>query len=63
MYDNGEDVAKNYTEAAKWYRKAAEKGHGLVCRPWQTSAAGLSCSRPIAFRSKITARSVKIVLQ
>ena len=27
MYDKGEDVAANSTEAVKWYRKAAEQGH------------------------------------
>jgi TPR repeat protein len=26
MYENGEDVDQDYGEAAKWYRKAAEKG-------------------------------------
>lgn len=27
MYRNGEGVTKNYAEAMKWYRKAAEQGH------------------------------------
>ena len=27
MYDNGEGVAADDTEAVKWYRKAAEQGH------------------------------------
>jgi TPR repeat protein len=27
IYANGEGVPKNYTEAAKWYRKAAELGY------------------------------------
>lgn len=27
MYENGEGVAKDPVEAAKWYRKAAEQGH------------------------------------
>ena len=27
MYDNGEGVAADSTEAVKWYRKAAEQGH------------------------------------
>ena len=26
MYDKGEDVKQDYTEAAKWYQKAAEQG-------------------------------------
>ncbi|MBO7321300.1 MAG: sel1 repeat family protein, partial [Bacteroidales bacterium] len=26
-YYYGEGVEKNYTEAVKWYRKAADKGH------------------------------------
>ena len=26
-YDTGEGVPQNYTEAAKWYRKAAEQGY------------------------------------
>ena len=26
MYDNGEDVTENDTEAVKWYRKAADQG-------------------------------------
>lgn len=29
MYDNGEGVEKNATEAAKWYRKAAEQGNAF----------------------------------
>ena len=27
MYEKGEGVRQNYTEAVKWYRKAAEQGH------------------------------------
>ena len=27
MYFNGENVPQDYAEAAKWYRKAAERGH------------------------------------
>jgi TPR repeat protein len=27
MYDNGQSVLKDYTEAENWYRKAAEQGH------------------------------------
>ena len=27
MYYNGVGVARDYAEAAKWYRKAAEQGH------------------------------------
>ena len=27
MYDDGEDVPEDDTEAVKWYRKAAEQGH------------------------------------
>ena len=31
MYDNGEGVPKDYKEAAKWYRKAAEQeSHSIV---------------------------------
>ena len=26
-YYNGEGVEQNYTEAVKWFRKAAEQGH------------------------------------
>ncbi len=27
MYDKGEGAQQNYTEAVKWFRKAAEQGH------------------------------------
>ena len=27
MYTNGEGLKKDYTEAAKWYRLAANQGH------------------------------------
>ncbi len=27
MYGNGEGVDKDYVEAVKWYRKAADQGH------------------------------------
>jgi len=27
IYDNGKGVPQDYSEAAKWYRKAAEQGH------------------------------------
>ena len=30
MYDTGEGVPKDYAEAAKWYRKAAEQGHAVA---------------------------------
>ena len=30
MYDLGHGVAQNYTEAAKWYRAAAEQGHEVA---------------------------------
>jgi len=30
MYSNGEGVAKNLDEAAKWYRKAAEQNFALA---------------------------------
>jgi hypothetical protein len=35
MYLNGHGVPQDYTEAAKWYRFAAEQGH-----PWAQSALG-----------------------
>jgi TPR repeat protein len=28
MYENGWAVKQDYTEAARWYRKAAERGYG-----------------------------------
>jgi TPR repeat protein len=32
MYDKGQGVSQDDTEAAKWYRKAAEQGHaGAQC--------------------------------
>ena len=27
MYDDGQGVAQNYAEAARWYRKAADQGN------------------------------------
>jgi len=30
MYDNGEGVPEDDTEAVKWYRKAAEQGHATA---------------------------------
>ena len=29
-YDQGKGIAKNYQEAAKWYRQAAEQGFALA---------------------------------
>jgi len=29
-YDNGQGVKQDYTEAARWYRKAAEQGYALA---------------------------------
>ena len=29
-YDNGQGVTRNYAEAAKWFRKAAEQGHATA---------------------------------
>jgi len=28
MYENGWAIKQNYVEAARWYRKAAERGYG-----------------------------------
>ena len=30
MYYNGEGVQKDYAEAARWYKKAAEQGDGIA---------------------------------
>ena len=30
MYANGEGVARDYAEAVRWYRKAAEQGHAVA---------------------------------
>lgn len=30
MYSNGEGVKQDFTEAEKWYRKAAKQGHELA---------------------------------
>ena len=30
MYDEGQGVAQDYEEAARWYRLAAEQGHALA---------------------------------
>ena len=32
MYENGKGVAQDYTEAVKWYRKAAEQGNTAMRR-------------------------------
>ena len=30
MHQTGKGVARNYTEAVNWYRKAAEQGHVIA---------------------------------
>ena len=30
MYDNGRGVQKDYAQAVKWYRKAAEQGDAMA---------------------------------
>jgi len=30
MYETGDGIAKDSTQAAQWYRKAAEQGHALA---------------------------------
>ena len=40
-YDLGYGVTKDYTEAAKWYRKAAEQGHAH--RPWRLLSLWRRC--------------------
>jgi hypothetical protein len=34
MYENGLGVEKDYSEALKWFRKAADQGYPLRSRIW-----------------------------
>ncbi len=60
-YENGNGVTPSYTEAAKWYRLAAEKGHSCAqynmgCCYWNGRGVTKSRTTAISWWKKAAAQ-------